>query len=44
MSAAVQQGNWKNGKEEGAWVYYGKEGTLNKKISGIYKNGVKISD
>ena len=38
------KGNWKNGKEEGAWVYYGKEGTLNKKISGIYKNGVKISD
>ena len=38
------KGNYKNGNEEGAWNYYNNEGTLNKEISGIYKDGEKISD
>ena len=38
------KGNYKNGKEEGECVYYNKDGSLNKKQSGTFKNGVKISD
>ena len=38
------KGNYKNGKREGAWVYYLTDGNLMKDFSGIYKNGVKISD
>ena len=38
------KGNYKNGKKEGEWVNYNNVGTLNKEISGIYKDGEKISD
>ena len=38
------KGNYKNGKKEGAWVGYDKDGTLDKEVTGTYKNGVKITD
>jgi len=38
------KGNYKNGEREGEWVYYQEQGNLIKEWSGIYKNGVKISD
>ena len=40
----LRKGAYKNGKEEGSWVYYTPDGTLNKQLSGVYKDGVKISD
>ena len=38
------KGDYKNGKKEGRWVEYGSNGDLWKAYSGVYKNGVKISD
>ena len=38
------QGSFKNGKREGEWVDYIKDGTVNKKWTGTFKNGKKISD
>ena len=38
------KGNFKNGKKEGAYAIYHADGSLNKKWSGMFKNGVKISD
>ena len=38
------KGNYKNGKDEGAWVSYNTDGTVLKKWTGIFKDGVKISD
>ena len=38
------QGLIKNGKREGAWVAYNSDGTVWKKWTGTFKNGVKISD
>jgi antitoxin component YwqK of YwqJK toxin-antitoxin module len=38
------KGNYKNGKEEGAWVSYNKGGTVWERFSGTFKDGVKISD
>ena len=40
----LTKGNYKNGKQEGAWVGYNRDRTLNEDGSGIFKNGVKISD
>ena len=37
------KGNHKNGKE-GDWVGYNKDGTVNKELTGTYKNNEKISD
>jgi len=38
-------GKWnKNSKEEGYWVFYNKDGTINKESSGTYKFGVKMFD
>ena len=37
-------GSFKNGKKEGYWVGYDFPETFNKKFSGTYKNGVKVSD
>ena len=37
------KGEYKNGKEEGRWVYYSSRG-IPEAWSGVYKNGVKISD
>ena len=42
--SVMGKGNYKNGKKEGAWVSYNEDGTINKKYTGTYKNGVKISD
>ena len=38
------QGTIKNGIREGAWVDYNKAGTVNKKYTGTFKNGKKISN
>ena len=38
------QGNYKNGKKEGEWVDYRKDGTVNSERSGTFKNGKKVSD
>jgi hypothetical protein len=40
----LQKGDHKNGKREGRWVEYRMNGDLRKSGSGVYKNGVKISD
>ena len=37
------KGNYKNGKRDGAWVGYYTDGTLDKEVTGTYKNGVKIT-
>ena len=37
-----EKGLIKNGKKEGEWVNYNSEGTLNKEISGIYKDGERF--
>lgn len=37
------KGDYKNGKREGRWVYYFDDGDL-LFTSGVYKNGLKISD
>ena len=39
-----RKGNYKNGKKEGAWVYYKTDGSVNKYSSGTFKNGKKTSD
>ena len=39
-----KQGSYKNGWKEGAWVYYHRDGTLDKSKSGTYKKGEKVSD
>ena len=38
------KGNYKNGKKEGSFEGYFIDGVLNEKLSGTYKNGVKVSD
>ena len=46
------KGTYRNGKKEGLWVFYYKDGTKDPtgedahfhQGSGIYKNGVKVSD
>ena len=38
------KGTYKDGKEEGQWVSFESDGTVNKKLTGTYKNGKKISD
>jgi len=38
------RGNHKNGKRDGRWVYYDSEGNRDMEVSGVYKNGLKISD
>ena len=37
----LHKGSIKNGKKEGAWVEYEKDGTLDRERSGIYKNGLR---
>jgi len=39
-----KKGAYKNGKRVGRWVYYDTAGNLNSDRSGVYKDGVKISD
>ena len=38
------KGKYKNGYKEGSWVSYNKDGTVRKKYTGTYKDGIKISD
>lgn len=40
----MEKGDFKNGKMEGSWVNYDDDGTLLKDFSGVWKDGVKISD
>jgi antitoxin component YwqK of YwqJK toxin-antitoxin module len=37
-------GNFKNGKKGGSWVSYNEDGAVDKKNTGTYKKGKKISD
>ena len=36
------EGTLKDGKKDGPWVVYNQDGTVNKKYTGTYKNGVKV--
>ena len=36
------KGDYKNGKREGPWVRYWKDGTVWEKLTGTYRNGVKV--
>ena len=38
------QGKLKDGKKDGPWVSYNKDGTVVEKQTGTYKDGVKVSD
>ena len=38
------KGGFKNGKKEDSWKFYNEDGSVDKQNTGIYKNGVKISD
>lgn len=38
------KGNYKNGFKEGRWFHYTETGNLYRSESGVYKNGLKISD
>ena len=40
----IMVGNYKNGKEDGEWKWFEKDGSTIKVLSGTYKNGEKISD
>ena len=39
-----EKGNYENGKREGDWVEYTTNGERIPELSGIFKNGIKISD
>jgi antitoxin component YwqK of YwqJK toxin-antitoxin module len=38
------KGDYKNGKLEGSWVYFRDDGSVNRFLTGTFKDGVKISD
>jgi antitoxin component YwqK of YwqJK toxin-antitoxin module len=38
------KGVWENGKKEGHWEYYNMDGTIKQKLTGTYKNDVKVSN
>ena len=38
------KGNYKNSQHEGFWVSYEENGTVQKSLTGTFKDGVKISD
>ena len=38
------KGEFKNGKKEGRWVFYGKNGDQHIYTSGVYKNDEKIGN
>ena len=40
----IWSGSYKEGKREGYWVDYEKNGNFSSQFSGTYKNGVKVSD
>ena len=37
-----RQGKLKNGKEEGPWVWYNEDGTVNEEYTETYKDGEKV--
>jgi uncharacterized protein len=39
-----QKGDIKNGKKEGSWVGFLADGSVDEKLAGTFKDGVKISD
>jgi hypothetical protein len=38
------KGNFKNGKKDRSWVRYEENGTVQKRLTGMFKDGIKISD
>ena len=40
----IWRGHFKKDKKDGDWIAYRSDGTVNKKETGKYKNGVKVSD
>jgi hypothetical protein len=36
------KGPYKNGKEDGPWVFYYENGNVNEKVTGTFRNGVKV--
>ena len=36
------KGDFKNGKRDAVWIYFNKNGTVNEKYTGSFKNGKKI--
>jgi antitoxin component YwqK of YwqJK toxin-antitoxin module len=38
------KGNYKNSQYEGFWVSYEENGTVQKRLTGTFKDGKKISD
>ena len=40
----MSKGEYKNGRQEGLWKHFKKDGSVWKDHTGIYKNGVKVSD
>ena len=36
------QGSFRNGKEDGPWVFYTKDGTVSEWLTGTWKDGVKV--
>jgi hypothetical protein len=44
LDEGAWRGEFKNGKFEGPWVMYWSNGYKWPKLSGIYRNGVRVSD
>ena len=40
----MHKGDYKNGKREGSWEAYWHDGSVDRSITGTFKNGVKVSD
>jgi antitoxin component YwqK of YwqJK toxin-antitoxin module len=40
----LKKGAFKNGEQEGPWVRYNNDGTKDEDLSGIYRDGRKVSD
>ena len=38
------EANFKEGEQEGPWLWYSYDGTVEKKLTGTFKNGKKISE
>tara|TARA_Y100000588_G_scaffold191502_1_gene205482 strand:+ start:1389 stop:1682 length:294 start_codon:yes stop_codon:yes gene_type:complete len=38
----IEQGTFKNGKKEGFWIVYNRNGTVEESGTGTYKDGVRI--
>ena len=44
VTTGNEQGTFKNGKKEGAWVGYYEDGSVWSMYTGNFKKGIKISD